>query len=107
MGIAKRLGKALRVDSTTLNCERARFARICVDVNLSNPLKGTVSKNFHSSFLIHWAPNFSGLKYGPERFGAQWIKTEEWKLFTACAEIGVWDNIRRGDVICKQEETAG
>lgn len=36
MGIAKGLGKPIRVDSTTLNFERARFARVCVEVNLTN-----------------------------------------------------------------------
>ncbi|CAA7044673.1 unnamed protein product [Microthlaspi erraticum] len=42
MGIAKGLGKPLRVDQTTLNVERARFARVCVEVNLGQPLKGSV-----------------------------------------------------------------
>ncbi|CAA7042856.1 unnamed protein product [Microthlaspi erraticum] len=42
MGIAKGLGKPLKVDSTTLHCERARFARVCVEVNLKKPLKGTI-----------------------------------------------------------------
>lgn len=45
MGIARGLGKPLKVDLTTLNIERARFARICVEVNLSKPLKGTVVIN--------------------------------------------------------------
>ncbi|CAA7053602.1 unnamed protein product [Microthlaspi erraticum] len=45
MGIAKGLGKPLRVDPTTLNVERARFARICVEVNLRQPLKGSVMIN--------------------------------------------------------------
>ncbi|CAA7029676.1 unnamed protein product [Microthlaspi erraticum] len=45
MGIAKGLGKLLRVDQTTLNVERARFARICVEVNLRQPLKGSMMIN--------------------------------------------------------------
>lgn len=45
MGIAKGLGKPVRVDSTTLNFERARFARVCVEVNLTKPLKGTIMVN--------------------------------------------------------------
>lgn len=45
MGIAKGLGRPIKVDLTTLNFERARFARICVEVNLNKPLKGTVMIN--------------------------------------------------------------
>lgn len=45
MGIAKGLGEPIKVDLTTLNFERARFARICVEVNLKKPLKGTVMVN--------------------------------------------------------------
>lgn len=45
MGIARGLGKPIRVDLTTLQCERARFARICVEVNLKKPLKGTIFIN--------------------------------------------------------------
>lgn len=45
MGIAKGLGKPIKVDMTTLNFERARFARVCVEVNLKKPLKGTVMIN--------------------------------------------------------------
>ncbi|XP_048591480.1 uncharacterized protein LOC106355257 [Brassica napus] len=45
MGIAKGLGRPIKVDLTTLKFERARFARICVEVNLNKPLKGTVVIN--------------------------------------------------------------
>lgn len=45
MGIAEGLGKPIRVDLTTLKFERARFARVCVEVNLKKPLKGTVMVN--------------------------------------------------------------
>lgn len=45
MGIAGGLGKPVRVDMTTLKFERARFARVCVEVNLKKPLKGTVMVN--------------------------------------------------------------
>lgn len=45
MGIAKGLGRPIKVDMTTLKLERARFARICVEVNLNKPLKGTVMIN--------------------------------------------------------------
>ncbi|XP_048596345.1 uncharacterized protein LOC125578102 [Brassica napus] len=45
MGIAKGLGRPIKVDLTTLKFERARFARIYVEVNLNKPLKGTVMIN--------------------------------------------------------------
>lgn len=45
MGIAKGLGSPVKVDLTTLKFERARFARVCVEVNLKKPLKGTVMVN--------------------------------------------------------------
>lgn len=40
MGIAKGLGTPIKLDQTTLNFERARFARVCVEVDLRKPLKG-------------------------------------------------------------------
>ena len=45
MSIAEGLGRPLKVDMTTLNCDRGRFARVCVEVNLKRPLKGTVVVN--------------------------------------------------------------
>lgn len=45
MRIVKGLGELIKVDLTTLNFERARFARICVEVNLKKSLKGTVMVN--------------------------------------------------------------
>ncbi|XP_048593370.1 uncharacterized protein LOC125576895 [Brassica napus] len=54
MGIAKGLGRPIRVDQTTLNFERARFARIYVEVNLAKPLKGTVLINGWLSEVISW-----------------------------------------------------
>ncbi|CAA7036312.1 unnamed protein product [Microthlaspi erraticum] len=53
MGIAKGLGKPVRVDDTTLNFERARFARVCVEVNLKKPLKGTVLVNGERYFVSY------------------------------------------------------
>ncbi|CAN6921497.1 unnamed protein product [Brassica oleracea] len=44
-GIAKGVGKPIRVDVTTSNLERARFARVCVEVNLKKPLKGSIMVN--------------------------------------------------------------
>ncbi|KAL9293888.1 putative transcription factor interactor and regulator CCHC(Zn) family [Arabidopsis thaliana] len=45
LGIANSLGKPIKVDLNTLSFERGRFARICVEVNLQKPLKGTVVVN--------------------------------------------------------------
>lgn len=53
MGIAKGLGKPLRVNATTLNLERARFARVCVEVNLSKPLQGSVLINGGRYFVSY------------------------------------------------------
>lgn len=53
LGIACGLGKPLKVDGTTLNFERARFARVCVEVNLSKPLKGTVLINGERYFVAY------------------------------------------------------
>jgi len=53
MGIAKGLGKPVRVDLTTLKFERARFARVCVEVNLAKPLKGTVLINGERYFVAY------------------------------------------------------
>lgn len=53
LGIAKGLGRPVKVDDTTLNFERARFARVCVEVNLSRPLKGTVMINGERYFVAY------------------------------------------------------
>ncbi|XP_006287598.2 uncharacterized protein LOC17883892 [Capsella rubella] len=45
MIIAEGLGKPIREDLTTLKFDRARFARVCVEVDLSQPLKGMVLIN--------------------------------------------------------------
>ncbi|KAG7548419.1 hypothetical protein ISN44_As12g036090 [Arabidopsis suecica] len=53
MGIARGLGKPIRVDSTTLNLERTRFTRVCVEVNLTKPFKGTVMVNGDRYFVAY------------------------------------------------------
>lgn len=40
-------------DLTTLNFERARFARVCVEVNLAKPLKGTILINGERYFVAY------------------------------------------------------
>ncbi|CAL9240148.1 unnamed protein product, partial [Arabidopsis halleri] len=47
------LGKPLKVDTTTLRVERARFARICVEVNLKRPLKGTLRINGERYYVAY------------------------------------------------------
>ena len=53
MGIAKGLGKPIKVDLTTLHFDRARFARICVEVNLAKSLKGTIMINGERYFVAY------------------------------------------------------
>ena len=53
MSIAKGLGKPLKVDINTLTFERGRFARICVEVNLKKPLKGTITINGARYFVSY------------------------------------------------------
>ncbi|KAL9859810.1 putative transcription factor interactor and regulator CCHC(Zn) family [Arabidopsis thaliana] len=51
--IANSLGKPIKVDTTTLKFERARFARVCVEVNLKKPLKGTLTVNGERYFVSY------------------------------------------------------
>ncbi|XP_010463327.1 PREDICTED: uncharacterized protein LOC104743994 [Camelina sativa] len=53
MAIAEGLGNPIKVDLTTLNFERARFARVCVEVNLKKPLKETVMVNGDRYFVSY------------------------------------------------------
>ncbi|KAL8158779.1 hypothetical protein V2J09_000316 [Rumex salicifolius] len=52
-GIASGLGNPVKVDMTTLRLERARFARVCVEVNLKRPLKGMVVVNGYRYFVSY------------------------------------------------------
>ena len=36
--IGKKIGKVVKVDSTTANVERGRYTRLCVEIDLSKPL---------------------------------------------------------------------
>lgn len=45
MGIAAGVGAPIKVDMTTLKVTRARFAWVCLEVNLKKPLKGSVLVN--------------------------------------------------------------
>lgn len=53
MGIAEGLKKPIKVDLTTVRVERARFARVCVEVNLKKPLKGTIMVNGERDYVSY------------------------------------------------------
>ena len=53
MGIASGVRNPIKVDMNTLNRERGRFARICVEVDLKKPLKGTVLINGERYFVAY------------------------------------------------------
>lgn len=53
LSIAKGLGRPIKVDLTTLNFERGRFARVCVAVNLRKPLKGTIQVNGERYYVAY------------------------------------------------------
>lgn len=42
LSIASMIGKAIRVDTNTLRAERGKFARVCVELNLSRPMVGKI-----------------------------------------------------------------
>ncbi|KAK2353453.1 zinc ion binding / nucleic acid binding protein [Trifolium repens] len=45
LAMAAAVGKPIKVDSNTLNVERGRFARICIEINLNEPVVGKVWLN--------------------------------------------------------------
>ncbi|XP_010480590.1 PREDICTED: uncharacterized protein LOC104759346 [Camelina sativa] len=53
MRLAKGLGSPIKVNMMTLNVERARFARVYVEVNLRKPLKGTIMINGERYFVAY------------------------------------------------------
>ncbi|KAG7557108.1 hypothetical protein ISN44_As11g031070 [Arabidopsis suecica] len=68
MGIARGLGKPIKVALTTLNFERARFARVCVKVNLMKPLKGIVMINGESDkSVVHMGDGLTVVKKSGRR----------------------------------------
>lgn len=52
-GIAEGLGIPVKADTTMLHLERARFARVCVEVDLTKPLKGSVRVNDDRYFVAY------------------------------------------------------
>ncbi|KAL8142956.1 hypothetical protein V2J09_015988 [Rumex salicifolius] len=53
MRIAEGIGKPLKVDMATLKFERGRFARICIEVDLRKPLKGSLTINGTRYFVSY------------------------------------------------------
>lgn len=47
MALASTVGTPIRVDKNTLNVERGKFARICVEINLTKPVIGKMWVNGH------------------------------------------------------------
>jgi hypothetical protein len=47
LGLASVLGTPIKVDTNTLKVERGRFARICVEIDLTLPVVGKVNVNGH------------------------------------------------------------
>ena len=62
--IGSHLGNLIKVDKHTVNVTRARFARVCVKINLSQPLKQGVwiearwQRVFLVAILYEWLPVF-------------------------------------------------
>ncbi|KAL8161183.1 hypothetical protein V2J09_012672 [Rumex salicifolius] len=52
-GITSTIGHPVRIDMTTLKLQRGRFARVCVEVDLKKPLKGTVLVNRERYFVAY------------------------------------------------------
>lgn len=42
LGMASVIGKLIRIDQNTLRVDRGRFARVCVEIYLSNPVIGEI-----------------------------------------------------------------
>ncbi|KAL8139860.1 hypothetical protein V2J09_005881 [Rumex salicifolius] len=53
MRITEGIGKLLRVDMATLKFERGRFAKVCIEVKLSKPLKGSITINEVRYFISY------------------------------------------------------
>ncbi|KAL8166188.1 hypothetical protein V2J09_007687 [Rumex salicifolius] len=61
------IGQPIRVDTRTLNAHRGRFARVCIEVDVERPLKGTIVIN-ESRFLLEYE-GLPTICYGCGRFG--------------------------------------
>lgn len=51
--LAAGIGRPIKVDQTTMHVDKGRFARICVEMDLTKPLKGSVTVN-NSRYLVEY-----------------------------------------------------
>ncbi|KAL8166809.1 hypothetical protein V2J09_008308 [Rumex salicifolius] len=65
--LASAIGKPIKVDQQTLHTNRGRFARICIELDLSRPLKGAIIIN-GSRFLVEYE-GLHTICFGCGRFG--------------------------------------
>ncbi|KAL8167773.1 hypothetical protein V2J09_009272, partial [Rumex salicifolius] len=59
--IASTIGKTIKLDKKTLQTNRGRFARVCVEVDLTKPLKSTVILVSTMGGCIYFAINAAAL----------------------------------------------
>lgn len=76
LGIASVIGKPIRVDRNTLNVERGRFARVCVEIDLTQPVVGKYCLDDH------------------------WFRVEYEGLHLICSKCGCYGHMTRN---CIQE----
>lgn len=76
LALASTVGKPIKVDHNTLDVQRGRFARVCVEVDLNKPVVGKV-----------WMKNF-------------WYKVEYKGLHQICFTCGCYGHLARD---CKTE----
>ena len=56
--ISSQLGKHLKIDKCVVSLSRAKYARICVELDLSLPLKGLwVGDDDHKVFILRFVRN--------------------------------------------------
>jgi hypothetical protein len=71
LALASTIGTPIKVDTNTLNVERGRFARICVEIDLTKPVVGKVWINGH------------------------WYKVQYEGLHIICATCGCYGHVTR------------
>ncbi|XP_045798039.1 uncharacterized protein LOC123892283 [Trifolium pratense] len=78
LALASAVGRPIKVDSTTLDVRRGRFARVCVEINLNQPVVGKV-----------WIRDY-------------WYQVEYEGLHRICSTCGCYGHLTRG---CKSTLT--
>ncbi|XP_010463475.1 PREDICTED: uncharacterized protein LOC104744160 [Camelina sativa] len=101
MSFARGLGKPIKVDLTMLKFERGRFARICVEVDLRNPLKGTILVNGKRYFVSY--KGLSNICSGCGLYGHMVhacplrVQDQPVALATPAVEMAVSEPVQRDD----------